>query len=49
LIQINRRGGVAVRSLDRDALYIRLWLIWLAILAVGIACVLFSVGAFSWP
>jgi hypothetical protein len=33
--------------MDRDTLYIRLWLIWLAILVVGIAYVLFSVGAFS--
>jgi hypothetical protein len=35
--------------MDRDTLYIRLWLIWLAILVVGIAYVLFSGGAFSWP
>jgi hypothetical protein len=28
--------------MDRDTLYIRLWLIWLAILVVGVAYVLFS-------
>ena len=47
LAQINPRGGVALRfPLDRDKLYIQLWLIWLAILVVGFAYVLSSVGAF---
>jgi hypothetical protein len=32
---------------DRDTLYIWLSLIWLVILGIGIACVLFSVGAFN--
>ena len=32
--------------MDRDTLYIRLWLIWLAILVVGVAYVLSSMGAF---
>jgi hypothetical protein len=34
--------------MDRDTLYLRLWLIWLAILVIGIAYVLFSDKAFSW-
>ena len=34
--------------MDRDTLYLWLWLIWLAILVIGIASVLFSVVAFSW-
>jgi hypothetical protein len=34
-------------SMDRSALYIRLWAIWLAILVVGIVYVILSsVGAF---
>ena len=32
--------------MDRDTLYIRLWLIWLAILVIGFAYVLFSDSAF---
>jgi hypothetical protein len=32
--------------MDRDTLYIRLWLIWLAIMVVGVAYVLSSMGAF---
>jgi hypothetical protein len=35
--------------MDRNTLYIRLWLIWMAILAIGFAYMLFSVGAFGWP
>ena len=47
LIQINRPGGAEyVPPMDRDTLYIRLWLIWLAIMVVGVAYVLSSMGAF---
>ena len=35
--------------MDRDTLYIRLWAIWTAILVIGGAYLLFSVGAFEWP
>ena len=35
-----------VPPMDRNTLYIRLWLIWLAILVVGFAYVLFSDKAF---
>jgi hypothetical protein len=34
--------------MDRDTLYIRLWLIWLAIVETGIAYVVLSAGAFGW-
>jgi hypothetical protein len=32
--------------MDRDTLYIRLWLIWMVILVVGLTYVLSSVGVF---
>lgn len=35
--------------MTRDMLYIRLWMIWMAILVIGTVYVLFSWGAFSWP
>ena len=33
-------------AMDRDNLYIRLWLVWTVILAAGIGYALFSAGAF---
>ena len=49
LIHIKRSAAVFryAAPMDRNTLYIRLWLIWLAILVVGGACVFFSMGAFS--
>ena len=49
LIHIKRSAAVlrCAAPMDRDTPYIRLWLIWLAILVVGGACVVFSMGAFS--
>ena len=35
-------------AMDRDRLYIRLWLVWVAILTIGIGYVLVSLGALSW-
>jgi hypothetical protein len=32
--------------MDRDTLYIRLWLIWMVIMVVGLTYVLSSVGVF---
>jgi hypothetical protein len=33
-------------AMDRDTLYLRLWLVWLVILVVGVAYVLSTMGAF---
>jgi hypothetical protein len=43
-----KSNGQALRyvlSMDRNSLYIWLWLAWMAFLVVGIAYVLFSAGA----
>lgn len=47
MIHIKSRGQALhyTPPIDRNSLYLWLWLIWMAFLVVGIAYVLFSAGA----